>query len=90
MNFFFKDECATANLTECPFYERKNVIECHTCWKSIGDILEEFTLRSFPEIYRFLPVLTEILEKIHFFSFYTAFYAPIRVKNIVFNYESNL
>ena len=31
--------------------------------------------------------LTEILEKIHFFSFYTAFYAPIGVKNIVLSYE---
>ncbi len=48
-----------------------------------------FNLRNFHGIYRFLPVLTEILEKIHFFLFYSAFYAPIGVKNIVFKYESN-
>ncbi len=56
----------------------------------IDDLLDDLNLRNFPGIYRFLPVLTENLEKIHLFSFYTAFYAPIRVKNIVFNYESNL
>ena len=55
----------------------------------IDDLLEELNLRNFHGIYRFLPVLTEILEKIHLFSFYTAFYAPIGVKNIVFKYESN-
>ena len=46
-------------------------------------------MRNFHGIYHFLPVLTEILEKIHLFSFYTAFYAPIGVKNIVLSYESN-
>ena len=44
-------------------------------------------MRNFHGIYRFLPFLTEILENIHFFSFYTAFYAPIGVKNIVLSYE---
>ncbi len=53
----------------------------------IDDLLEELILSNFPGIYRFLPVFTEILEKIHFFSFYTAFYAPIGVKNIVLSYE---
>ncbi len=50
----------------------------------IDDLLEEFNLRIFHGIYRFLPVLTKISENIHFFSFYIAFYAPIGVKNCVF------
>ena len=56
----------------------------------IDDLLEEFNLRNFPGIHRFLLGLIEILEKIHLFSFYTAFYAPIGVKNIVLSYEGKM
>ncbi len=48
-----------------------------------NSFLEDLNLRNFHGIYRFLPVLTEILVKTSFFSFYTAFYAPFWVKNCV-------
>ena len=53
----------------------------------IDDLLEELNLRIFHGIYHFLPVLTEILENFHLFSFFTAFYAPIGVKKCVLSYE---
>ncbi len=52
-----------------------------------NSFLEDLNLSNFHGIYRFLPVSTEILEKIHFFSFYSAFYAPIGVKNCVLSNE---
>ena len=67
----------------------KNVIGFHIIGNLIDDLLEKFILRNFDGIYHFLPVLPEILEKLHFFSFYSAFYAPFWVKNIVLSYESN-
>ena len=62
----------------------KNAIRFYTCWRLIDDLLEELNLSDFHGFYCFLPVLTEILEKVHFFSFNASFYAPFWVKKYVF------
>ena len=59
------------------------IVEIFHC----NSFLEDLNLSNFHGIYRFLPVFTEILEKIHLFSFYSAFYAPIGGKNIVLSNE---
>ena len=41
----------------------------------------------FTDSFVFLPILTEILEEIHFFSFFASFYAPFWVKKYVLSFK---